>query len=106
MVFMQEAVVSTRISRKETEEIESLARELDLDRSALLKKMIRMSLEELKTEHAFKLYKEGKVSFGKAAEIAGKNLWEMIDLTKKYDAYLNYSEEQFMEDLENLKEFK
>ena len=97
-------IVSTRLQKKEAKEIEKFAKEEDLDKSTFVKRLINRSLQEYKTEHAFRLYKKGKVSLGKAAELAGKSLWEMIELMKKYDVYLNYSIDGLKDDLQTIKE--
>ena len=96
--------ISTRLQKKEAREIEKFAKEEDLDKSTFVKRLINRSLQEYKAEHAFKLYKEGKVSLGKAAELAGKSLWDMIELMKKYDVYLNYNIDDLKDDLQTIKE--
>lgn len=95
--------ISTRLPKKEVKEIEAFAKEEDLDKSTFVKKLIHKSLEEYKIEYAFSLYKEGKVSLGKAAQIAGKSLWDMIELMKKYDVYLNYTIEDLERDIKTIK---
>lgn len=96
--------ISTRLQTKEAREIEKFAKEEDLDKSTFVKRLINRSLQEYKIEYAFKLYKEGKVSLGRAAELADKSLWEMIELMKKYDVYLSYSIDDLKEDLRTIKE--
>lgn len=98
--------ISTRLEKKEIKEIEKFAREEDLDKSTFLKRLIHKSLEEYKLENAFRLYQEGKVSLWKAAELADKSLWDMIELMKKYNTYLNYDVEDLKEDLKALKHIK
>ena len=95
--------ISTRLQKKEAREIEKFAKVEDLDKSTFVKRLINKSLQEYKVEHAFKLYKEGKVSLWKAAELADKSLWEMIGLMKKYDVYLNCTADDLREDLRTIK---
>jgi len=95
--------ISTRLPRKEVREIEKFAEEEDLDKSTFVKRLLHKSLEEYRAEYAFKLYKEGKVSLWKAAELAEKSLWDMIGLMGKYDAYLNYDIEDLREDLKSIR---
>lgn len=97
-------IISTRLDKKEINEIESFAKQEDLDKSTFVKKLLHKSLEEYKVEWAFKLYKEGKVSLRKAAVLAEKSLWEMLELMKKYDVYLNYDVGEFERDLKNINE--
>ena len=51
---------------------------------------------------ALELYREGKVSLGKASEIAGLSVWEMMSLLKERRIPLNYSIKDFEKDLELL----
>lgn len=99
-------IVSTRLDKKEIREIERFAKEDDLDKSAFLKKLLHKSLREYKIEHAFKLYKEKKISLGKAAEMAGLSIWKMIDLMKDYSAYIHYDVEDLKQDLDTIKELE
>ena len=98
--------ISTRLQKKEAKEIEKFAKEEDLDKSTFVKRLINKSLQEYKIEHAFRLYKEDKVSLWKAAELADKNLLEMIELMKKHDVYLNYTIDDLREDLRTIKEIE
>ena len=56
---------------------------------------------EYRVKYAFKLYKEGKVSLWKAAELAQKSLWDMIELMRRYKVSLNYDVDELREDLKN-----
>ncbi len=98
--------ISTRLPSKVVKEIEKYAKEEDLDKSTFVKRLLHKSLKEYKVEYAFRLYKEGEVSLWKAAKLADKSLWDMVELMKKYDAYLNYGVDDLKEDLKGLKEAK
>lgn len=91
--------ISTRLHKKEVKEIEKFAKKEDLDKSTFIKKLLHKSLEEYKIEYAFNLYKKRKISLWKAAEIAERNLWDMIELMEKYDVYLNYDIKDLREDM-------
>lgn len=54
---------------------------------------------------ALELFRE-KVSLGKASEIAGLSVWEMMALLKEKKIPLNYSEKDFEKDLELLETLK
>jgi len=57
----------------------------------------------IKRTLAIELYREGKISLGKAAELAGvRNKWEMLTLLDKSGVPLNYTIEDFEEDLDTL----
>ena len=61
----------------------------------------------LKESLAIELYRLGKVSLGKAAEIAGvMTKWEMVELLVKHEVWLDYTAEDAEQDWETLKEIK
>lgn len=61
-----------------------------------LSKAVRESL-------AIELYREGKISMGKAAEIAEVSRWEMFDLLGRKKIPMQYHPEDFKQDMETLK---
>ncbi len=71
-------------------------------------KVKESDLESLmKDTLAIDLYRLGKVSLGKAAEIAGvKTKWEMIQLLSKHEVWLDYSAEDAKQDWEALRELE
>jgi predicted HTH domain antitoxin len=57
----------------------------------------------IKRTLAIELYREGKLSLGKAAELAGaRNKWEMLTLLDKSGVPLNYTIEDIEKDLDTL----
>jgi len=54
---------------------------------------------------AVELYREGKLSLGKAAEVAGvRNKWEMLMLLNEKGVPIDYTAEDAEKDLKTLKE--
>ena len=101
---MEAQTIATRLPKAEINEIESFAKGEDLDKSTFVKKLIHQALQEYKIQYAFKLYQERKISLGKAAEVAGLNIWDFIDSLKRHRISLNYSEENLKNDLKTLSE--
>ncbi|ADT85040.1 UPF0175 family protein [Thermococcus barophilus] len=60
-----------------------------------LPKVVRLYL-------AIELYREGKISLGKAAEIARVTKWEMMEILASKGIPLQYDEEDLKEDVETL----
>ncbi|MBO8175056.1 MAG: UPF0175 family protein [Thermococcus sp.] len=60
-----------------------------------LPKVVRLYL-------AIELYREGKISLGKAAEIARVTRWEMMEILASKGIPLQYDEEDLKEDVETL----
>src|SRR4030042_5438209 len=64
----------------------------------------KMSPEELKRELAIHLYEQGKLSFGKAKEMAGMSFWAFQQLLGARAILVHYGLEDYEEDLAELKE--
>jgi predicted HTH domain antitoxin len=64
----------------------------------------RMTPEELKRELAISLYQQGKLSFGKAREMAGMTVWTFQQLLGSREIPVHYGVEDYDEDLKTLKE--
>jgi len=53
---------------------------------------------------AIELYREGKVSLGKAAEIAGVTKWEMMDILASKGVPIQYDVKDLEKDIKTLEE--
>jgi predicted HTH domain antitoxin len=64
----------------------------------------RMTPEEIKCELAIHLYQLGKLSLGKACEIAGLNPWTFQQILGSRGIPVHYTIEDYQEDLARLKD--
>ncbi len=64
----------------------------------------RLTLAELKVEMAVYLYAQGRLSIGKARELAGMSLWEFRQLLASRRIAPHYDELALNEDLATLRE--
>ena len=64
----------------------------------------RMTPEELRQELAIYLFQRGKLSFGKAREMAGMTVWAFQQLLGSRGILVHYDVEDYEEDLATLKE--
>ena len=64
----------------------------------------RMKPQELKQELAIHLFQQGKLSFGKARELADMNVWVFQQLLGSRGIPIHYDIGDYDEDLTNLKE--
>ena len=96
-------ILTTRAPDGLVREIEALAREENLDKSALIRRLLAQALQEKRKEKALELYRKGKVSFGKAASIAKISIWEFMDLVREKGLHIDYGSEELFEDLEPLR---
>jgi len=64
----------------------------------------RMTPRDLKRELAIYLYQQGRLSFGKAREMAGMTVWAFQQLLASRKITIHYDVEDYEEDLATLKE--
>ena len=64
----------------------------------------RMTPQDLKRDLAILLFQQGKLSFGKAREMAGMNAWAFQQLLGSREIPVHYDVEEYEEDLETLRE--
>jgi len=95
-----EAIITTRIPAEAAEAIGFFTRQEHLDRSTLVRQLLLSALEEKKIEYALQQYKEGEITIGKAAEVAGVPLRKMMRIASAQGIPFQYS----VSDLE--KDFK
>ena len=63
----------------------------------------RMTPQELRRELAIHLYQQGKLSFGKAREMANMDIWSFQQLLGIKEISVRYDVEDYEEDLATLK---
>lgn len=93
------AIITTRVPEELAKEVERIAQAEALDKSTTIKRLLIKAVEAWKMDHALKLYQEGKISIGKAAETAGVSLWEILDNILKRKIPLQITREDLEEDL-------
>ncbi|MEX0569249.1 MAG: UPF0175 family protein [Candidatus Njordarchaeota archaeon] len=98
---MEKNTVTIRIQIPKTlrEEIDAIASKLGVGREAILRDAIARGINLLKIEYAAWLYMKKKMSLGRAAEVAGISLWELIDFLNSNKVPLRYREEHVLRDL-------
>lgn len=73
---MADPLVSTRLDRRLARQLDALARRRGQRRSAVLRDLIERGLAAARLEEAVAAYRDGRISFGKGAEVAGVSVWE------------------------------
>ena len=68
---MKTTALSVRMNENEARQVDACAELSGLDRSALLKQLIRTGLKQYKMDQAVRSYRKQEVSLSRAAEIAG-----------------------------------
>ena len=98
--------LTTRASRELARKIEELAKREQVDKSAIIRKLLQEAVERKSLEDAVEQYRRGRLSLWKAARNAGISLWEMVDVLAKEGVYFDYDREALREDLEPLRRKK
>lgn len=94
--------VSVRLSKESLQEVDRLAERLKTDRSEALRRLIERGLREARVDDALDRLREGKISVGRAAQVAGVNLYEMLDLVRLHHIPSGYGSEDLERDLREL----
>ena len=78
-------------------------KKMSVENKEEVSKAIRHLVSEGRVMHAIDCYKKGKASLGKAAEIAGVTISEMLDLLAEFGVKSNITYEDYAEGLKNLR---
>jgi len=80
---MTEIPITARIPEGLEKELERYMKTERLEKSAAIRKLLYVSLQEWRVEQALKLLGDGKITLLKAAEFAGIDIWELIAKIKE-----------------------
>src|SRR3989338_464022 len=94
------ALVSTRIPDDLEKEVEWYAKKEQIGKAIALRKILDRGLKEIRLEYALDLYAKGKITLGRAAEVAGLSLWDMIDIVRERRIPMHYTVEDVEKDFE------
>lgn len=87
---MPSRAVTARLKMELLKEIQEMAKEESIDRSSAIQRLLKIGLREHRMEKALNLYRDGKVTLWKAAEIAGVSLREMMEAIEARDIPYQY----------------
>lgn len=95
---------TSRLPDDMVKEIEQIAQIEKLDKSSVIRRLLNRAIPEWKLEYALKLYQNGEISIGKAAELSSISIWEFMEKLSQYKIPLNYSLEDLESDLKLVKD--
>lgn len=93
--------ISARVPDELEEELEAYLDEENLDRSTAVRKLLAEGLETWRRERALEQLESGRITFSKAAELAGMSVWDFAQLAADRDITW-VAEDHLDEDLEAL----
>jgi len=80
-------------------EAERLSRTQGTKVEELIPRALKHGLNVLNEKQVLGLYKDRKITLQKAASMLSVDIWEMIEKVKKADLHIDYTMEEFAEDL-------
>ncbi|QLD88110.1 hypothetical protein HWV07_03275 [Natronomonas salina] len=94
--------VTTRLSEADAETLAELEAEWDVDRTVVLRRLIRDGLANWQTERALEQLADYSVSIRKAAETADVSYVEMVTLAAEEGIDVGYSTQDLERDLDRI----
>jgi predicted HTH domain antitoxin len=89
--------INLRVSTEVAADLDALAEQARATRIDLARQILLEGIAQRKRELALRLYREGKASKSRSAELAGLSLWEMMDLIDQAAVPSAYSLEEAVE---------
>ncbi|WP_129113456.1 UPF0175 family protein [Halegenticoccus tardaugens] len=77
--------ISARVPDELEAELEAYLEGEKLDRSTAVRKLLSEGLEDWRRERALERLAAGRVTFARAAELAGMSAWDFAQLAKERD---------------------
>jgi predicted HTH domain antitoxin len=99
---MKTTALSVRMDESEARQVDACAEQSGMDRSALLKQLIRTGLKQYKMDQAVRAYRAQEISLSRASEAAGLGVREFLARMGTYGVELNYGIDEFEADLRGL----
>ncbi len=97
-------MTTVRLPAELLEELDALSRMLGTERSEVIREALRYGVKELRLRVALELYSKGKVSLGRAAEIAGITVWELYEELRRRGITIRYGLDRFKEEISEVLE--
>ena len=91
--------VSVRLDEKTLRALEELAGEFKTDRSEALRRVLAEGLKQVKIRRLVELLRQGRISIGRAAELAEVSLYEVLEIVEREQIPYGYSKQDLEKDL-------
>tara|TARA_Y100000310_G_C20413253_1_gene683072 strand:+ start:507 stop:803 length:297 start_codon:yes stop_codon:yes gene_type:complete len=94
--------VTTRIENDVVDDIDTVAKQEAIDRSAVIRRFLIKSIKEWKIQKHLVEYEQGKTTLWQAAKQCELSLYEIIEEVKQRKIHVPYGIEEFKEDVKAL----
>lgn len=95
--------ITTRVSKEIEKKIVLIAKEENLDKSTVIRRLLSDAIKKRHIEQALNEYREGSITLAKAARRAGVSLRKMMQLAAEAGIPFQYSVEDLRKDFEAAK---
>jgi len=99
---MKSKIISTRMEPQDSKILDELAKLEGVERAVLMRHMLHLGLGTYRQNAAVQAYALGKMSLGRAAELAGLTQWEMLGALEAHHTDLNYDAAELEKDLRTI----
>ena len=96
-------LISARIDKGSLNYVDKITKQIHLDRSTVMRQLLKKGIEEDRKERAVDLYSKGKLSIEKASKFAGVYMGEFFELLRDRGITLKLTVRDYEEGLKNLK---
>lgn len=93
-------VITARIPERLLGDLEKVEKEEHTDRAEVIRKLLSQAVKDWKIKKTLELLKEHKITYRKAAKMAGLSYPEIIDLAAKAQIDAGYTLEDLKKDME------
>jgi hypothetical protein len=95
---MKSKIISTRLEPQDSKAFDELSQLEGLDRSVMMRHILHIGLGAYRQNAAVQAYAQGKMTLGRAAELAGISQWEMLGVLDAHRTDLNYDAKEMEKD--------
>lgn len=104
---MPRKAVAARLDAHLRRELQALMKHYGLDQSEVVRRAIARGLRELRLQLGLDEFREGRVSLGRGAELAGVSVFEFMDeLNRRRIPVAELTREDILEDVAAVKAWK
>jgi len=91
--------LNIRVPESIVDELEQMAAEEQVDRTAVVRRLLVEGMRQWRLERALRLYEQGQVTRERAAELAGVSIYEVMDALRERGTSAQYTLGDLHEDL-------
>lgn len=95
-------VTTVRLPEETIEDLEDLTDKLQREKSDIMREALKIGIGEMKLRLALELYRKGKISFGRMAELTGLGYRELSLELRRRNVTYRYGEKRLSEEVEQL----